>query len=376
MPQTRSLSMATTSGSRRKTPRVQSSSAHQLRSKATPASPLARRKRSRVHHQPAKKTNTGAPANRTKRPAPLNLVASSVVGPRFPPSQAGSTPTESVMEAAPELIGGISTCLESVASGLHDDLGSARADPADSTMEDAANNLVDGLSDLAGEESNLPERLFDDGEASIADSDMEDAEDPVQPTADLVSKDTDFGVIRSVFVKKCPTGPALDLTAEGLAISSTQAVVEIEDSDNEHSDEGEIISDYLYRLLEDHDALDPFSDSDSDSDSSGSSIAGQTRTLPHRRSRDQGRLHQRRGNHVASTNRILQGLIEQVQSRNTGEEAGATGGEFTKLLYSEIDATCATLTLIDFVRGRVAAYRQSLLHTRRELKAEEVGDSS
>lgn len=396
MPETRSGSMATAHpASRHKARRARSSSAAQLRSrKAAPALSPARRRR--VRHQPANAALMKAPANQTEHPAPLDLAASSVVEPIVSPSQAGSTPAESVIEAGPELIGGISAGLESETSGLRPDQDLAGADSADSTMEDAADDLAEDSSDVANKENNLPdEALSNCGETSTPNYEMENAGDTAEHTTHPASKDTSSGAILSDVMENPPTGTSSELAAEELAMSSgvpnngesdpsndhhsssenipgcSQDPLEIEDSDGEDSDEAGVDSDYLKVLLTDHNLLDLLqeTDSDSDSDSSGPSIAGQRRTLPYRESRYKARLLQQRENHVGSIIRLLQGLIEQIQSRNSGEDVGATGEG--SLLDSEIGATGGTMEMIGFLQRRTAAYRKSLHHTRRMLKSEE-----
>jgi hypothetical protein len=113
---------------------------------------------------------------------------------------------------------------------------------------------------------------------------------------------------------------------------------------------------FVRTLLSDHDLLE-------DSDSSEyctyrhlCNISG--RTLPPCEGRYRGRLRQQCGHLVGSTIKIklLQGLIEQVQSRNTGEGLGAIrrgSGEISL----EIAATGATLSLVRFLDKHVATYR-------------------
>ena len=142
---------------------------------------------------------------------------------------------------------------------------------------------------------------------------------------------------------------------------STQPIV-VDESDDEQIDElPDYIRDIVGRSVSDEDMESEYSDDNSDS--------GSPRQFS-RSSRLQGRLNQLQDNHVGYTIKVLERLIEQIESRDDGEPENndRQGRSMDEYLLSEMNATSRTIGSLDWIIKDIQKYRTKLSRARRRQK--------
>ncbi|KAH7374076.1 hypothetical protein BKA64DRAFT_714895 [Cadophora sp. MPI-SDFR-AT-0126] len=140
---------------------------------------------------------------------------------------------------------------------------------------------------------------------------------------------------------------------------STQPIV-VDESDGEQIDEvPEYIRDIVGRNVSDMES--EYSDDSSNS--------GSPRQFS-RSSRLQGRLNQLQDNHVGYTIKVLERLIEQIESRDDGEpdNTDRQGHSMDVYLLSEMNATSRTIGSLDWIIKDIQKYRTKLSRARRHQK--------
>ena len=142
---------------------------------------------------------------------------------------------------------------------------------------------------------------------------------------------------------------------------STQPIV-VDESDDEQIDElPDYIRDIVGRSVSDEDMESEYSDDNSDS--------GSPRQFS-RSSRLQGRLNQLQDTHVGHTIKVLERLIEQIESRDDGEPENndRQGRSMDEYLLSELNATSRTIGSLDWIIKDIQKYRTKLSRARRRQK--------
>ena len=142
---------------------------------------------------------------------------------------------------------------------------------------------------------------------------------------------------------------------------STQPIV-VDESDDEQIDEAPAyIRDIVRRDVSDEDMESDYSDDSSNS--------GSPRQFS-RSSRLQGRLDQLQDNHVGYTIKVLERLIEQIESRDDGEPENndRQGRSMDEYLLSEMNATSRTIGSLDWIIKDIQKYRTKLSRARRRQK--------
>jgi len=142
---------------------------------------------------------------------------------------------------------------------------------------------------------------------------------------------------------------------------STQPIV-VDESDDEQIDE---VPDYI-RGIVGRDVLDEDMESEYSDDNSNS---GSPRQFS-RSSRLQGRLNQLQDTHVGHTIKVLERLIEQIESRDDGEPENTDhqGRSMDEYLLSEMNATSRTIGSLDWIIKDIQKYRTKLSRARRYQK--------
>ena len=141
----------------------------------------------------------------------------------------------------------------------------------------------------------------------------------------------------------------------------TQPIV-VDEFDDEQIDELlDYICDIVGRSVSDEDMESEYSDDNSDS--------GSPRQFS-RSSRLQGRLNQLQDTHVGHTIKVLERLIEQIESRDDGEPENTDhqGRSMDEYLLSEMNATSRTIGSLDWIIKDIQKYRTKLSRARRYQK--------
>lgn len=180
--------------------------------------------------------------------------------------------------------------------------------------------------------------------------------DSVEPAPDSVMEEAGEPVEAN------PIDGSRDGYPSGLVVPGTSHnPIEIEDSN-----EVDFNHNHARAIWSEYNLLDLFEDNNNASEQFiGPQVHDRhDRILPCRKARDQGRLQQQRDEHVGSTIRVLQAMIEQVQSRDACERV-ETVEVPADLLCSEIDAASVTIVMAELLCLRALDYRKHLLRSRR-----------
>ena len=145
-------------------------------------------------------------------------------------------------------------------------------------------------------------------------------------------------------------------------VSGSAQPIVVDESDDEQQDEAPAyIRDLVRRDVSDEDMESDYSDDSSNS--------GSPRQFS-RSSRLQGRLDQLQDNHVGYTIKVLERLIEQIESRDDGEPENndRQGRSMDEYLLSELNATSRTIGSLDWIIKDIQKYRTKLSRARRRQK--------
>ena len=364
MPQTRSRTI------------TKSSKVRQLRSgKRLPVSiSTPRGKAARVHQQSPSATAIAQDA--IEHPQPL--------GPSHGVDRATDSPISDAPAAADSAMGQalgldreVSTSVTGEGGDLVQHRDSVEATPADLVMEGAAAGLLGTQAELTNEDRE-PAREGDAVELTPADPVMEGAAAGLLGTpAELTNEDRE----------PAREGDAMELTPNDSGMENAEEPTEADSLDDsshnsglvgvsgtsqnpiEIEDSNEVGFNYNYarQILSYYNLLDLFEESNNVPETYiGPHIYDcHDRQLPYRKARGQGLQQQQRDAHVGSTIKILEAMINQVQSRYDCESVSTMEGP-PSLLHSEIAAISVTIALAEVLSWHASEYRRQLLHQRRE----------
>ncbi|KAG4412790.1 hypothetical protein IFR04_014081 [Cadophora malorum] len=276
---------------------------------------------------------TGDVAPSSEDAAPASIIEETLPGgirSSTPIDDAGQPSEDAAEDAAPASI-----IEETILGGIRP---SAPIDDPVQPSEDAAED--------AAPASIIEETIPGDIETSIHDEEGPQVEMPQSPAAG--------GPMQTIMIEDSDD----EQIADG---GSTQPIV-VDESDDEQIDE---VPDYI-RGIVGRDVLDEDMESEYSDDNSNS---GSPRQFS-RSSRLQGRLNQLQDTHVGHTIKVLERLIEQIESRDDGEPENTDhqGRSMDEYLLSEMNATSRTIGSLDWIIKDIQKYRTKLSRARRYQK--------